>query len=511
MKDYDVLIIGSGIGGLTCGARLSVLGYKVAVFDHHYLPGGYATNFKRKGYTFDVSLHGVGGLGEGQSFHQILLQCDAASRITPIRKECPYSVFMENRLISIPADFNEYLQFLQKRFTREKEGIIHLFQAILQLQDGLRFISDPAIPNWKKGVLFPVKCRTLMKWANKTTRQVIQQYVQSEEFLNFFTVLWGYYGLPPQTLSALYFFLPWIGYHIEGTYYIKGGSQSLSNALVDVIRENGGEVYLRKEVIGILTRNHRAYGVQVKDGSEYKADWIVSNASPHRTMELVMTDASAQQVSGSLAFRLERYQRKLQRTQIGPSLLQLYVGLACHPEELGILEEDILFIEEQNHEKDYQNILNGSYDSVNFCLTNYNKMDPALNSQNKGVVTITCIDMIKNWPEDQEAYTAKKKEITDLLLNRLESYYPGFKEKVVITELGTPRTMERYTKNPEGAVYGFAQTVTQAGLKRTGSKTPVANLSLVGAWTQPGGGYQGAATSGYLEAERIHKRLKRQK
>ncbi len=80
---------------------------------------------------------------------------------------------------------------------------------------------------------------------------------------------------------------------------------------------------------------------------------------------------------------------------------------------------------------------------------------------------------------------------------------------MVVTELATPRTMERYTKNPEGAVYGFAQTVHQAGLKRTNQKTPISRLSLIGAWTQPGGGFQGASLSGYNEAERIHKQLKK--
>lgn len=92
MELYDVLVIGAGVGGLACGARLSRLGYKVAVFDHHYAAGGYATNFKRKEYTFDVALHGVGGLGAGQSFHRILDACGAADRMIPLPKEHPYSI-----------------------------------------------------------------------------------------------------------------------------------------------------------------------------------------------------------------------------------------------------------------------------------------------------------------------------------------------------------------------------------------------------------------------------------
>lgn len=499
MNHYDVLIIGAGIGGLTCGARLAAMGYEVAVFDHHYLPGGYVTNFQRKGYTFDVALHGVGGLGKGQSFHQILESCDVMNRIHPLPKQHPYSVLWEGEKIDIPQDVNAYRLFLHERFPAEKEGVDRLFEGIRELHAGLQFLSNPAVPGWKKGLLFLSKCRTLMKWSNLTTEQVIKQYVQSEEFMNFFTALWGYYGLPPQKLSSLYFFIPWTGYHVEGTYYIQGGAQALSNALVAVIEENRGKVYLKQEVTEILVKQKEAYGIRTKKGLEFTGDWIVSNASPAHTLgKLVNNHPQA-----------EAYRKNLAAKEVGPSLSQLYIGLSCHPEELGITDEDILFVEEKNHQMDYENLIEGRYHMGNFSLTNYSKMDPTLNCSNRGVIAITLIDSIENWPENKEAYQQKKKEVTEILLERLETYYPGLKEKVEVIELGTPRTMERYTKNPQGAVYGFSQTIKQAGMKRTSQKTPFSHLSLVGAWTQPGGGFQGAATSGFMEAQRIHKKLKR--
>ena len=497
MNHYDVLIVGAGIGGLTCGARLAIRGYKVAVFDHHYLPGGYATNFHRKGYTFDVALHGVGGLAEGQSFYQILHSCDVMQHIHPIPKEHPYSVRWNGQKMNIPQDVQAYRLFLHELFPAEKEGIDHLFQDIHKLQREINFITDSRIANWKKAVLIPVKCRILMKWSNLTTDQVMKQYTKDEEFMIFFTVLWGYYGLPPQQLSSLYFFIPWIGYHIEGSYYIQGGSQSLADAFVNVIEENGGTLYLSHEVTEILVNHQQAYGVQTHHMMKFTGNWVVSNASPQQTLgKLVGTDP-----------RVESYLTKISKKQIGSSITQLYIGLSCHPEEIGIYDEDLLFVEESDHQTDSHHLMQGRYDIANFSVTNYSKLDPSLNHYNQGVIVISLLDDIRNWDEDKKSYQQRKKEVTAILLQRLESYFPSLRDKVVITELATPRTMERYTKNPGGAVYGFAQTVNQAGLKRTNQKTPISRLSLVGAWTQPGGGFQGASMSGFNEAERIHKQL----
>lgn len=97
--------------------------------------------------------------------------------------------------------------------------------------------------------------------------------------------------------------------------------------------------------------------------------------------------------------------------------------------------------------------------------------------------------------------------MTQQILGCLEQLYPGFRSKVVVAELGTPRTMQRYTANPDGAVYGYAQTVRQSGIKRLKHKSAVNRLSLVGAWTQPGGGFQGVMNSGIMEADRIAAKL----
>ncbi|NBI30889.1 phytoene desaturase family protein [Chengkuizengella marina] len=499
MFSYDVLVIGSGIGGLCAAARLSELGYKVAVFEHHIRPGGYATNFSRKGkYSFDVSLHGIASLDEGEICYDVFSKCGIMDRITPLKKDHPYTVVWEGKKIDIPQNPEQYLTVLKEMFPHEKEGISNLFQDLYSFNKEMIFLKDSTIPKEEKQQLFPIKAKLFMQWSQMTTEEVMKQYVRDEEFISFFTLLWPYYGLPPRTLSSHYFFVPWLGYHLDGTYYVKGGAQAIADALAEVIEEKGGKVYLRQEVTEIIVENNKAIGIKTKKGEIFKGKWIVSNASPQMTFSKLIGETYVD----------PSYRKEFEKLEIGPSVTQLYIGLKEDPSKYNLVDEDILFVKEKDLSKDYDYLHNGNYEKANFGITNYYKLDPELSPNGKPVIVLAFIDFIENWPENKEDYQLKKEEVTNYFLEQLEAHYPGITSSIEVLELGTPRTMQKYTKNPAGAVYGFAQTVEQSGLLRLERKTPLDQLSLVGAWTRPGGGYQGAAVSGASEANRIHKYLK---
>ena len=151
MTDFDVIVLGSGIGGLTCASRLSKLGYKVGVFEKHHIPGGYATNFKRHGYNFDVSLHGIGALDEGGNTHNILNYCGVLDKITPIKNEITYSVSYKDKLIEIPNDLSLYKKLLCELFPDETKNIDKLFKDIHKFNLGFKkFILDKNSSFFKK-------------------------------------------------------------------------------------------------------------------------------------------------------------------------------------------------------------------------------------------------------------------------------------------------------------------------------------------------------------------------
>lgn len=491
--DFDIIVVGAGLGGLTTASRLAVLGYKVGVFEQHFIAGGYATNFKRKGYQFDVSLHGIGGLEQGGSLHRILEACHVGDKIKPLRNHNAYSVIMEKELIDIPNDMEEYKKVLKQRFVRESGGIDKLFAAIKRFESGFkRFVLN------EKGALGKFHPDTIlfMKWSGKTCYEVVKHYVKDEEFIRLFTTLWMYYGLPPKELSALYFFIPWISYHHHGKYYIEGGAQKLSDSFVEVIKQNGGEVFLRSNVVEITNQDNSITGIKLENGQEYKSKWVVSNANPIHTLALLKPNCTN-----------EKLEQKVTQSKVGCTLSQLYIGLDCNPSELHIPEDEVFVYGGASHEEDYKLGLANCYEEAGFLLTHYNSMDPHLNSKDKGVVTMTYMDNYTYWEMEKEDYRKKKAEVVEKMIKRLEQYYPNIREHIVVAELGTPKTMERYTKNPLGAVYGYAQDLSNSGRHRLKKETSIKNLSFVGAWVNPGGGYEGAISGGMVEAIRIQSKL----
>lgn len=278
------------------------------------------------------------------------------------------------------------------------------------------------------------------------------------------------------------------------------GVKILSNAMAEVIKENGGCVNLKSEVTSINYTNNKVNEITLKNGKKFTSKYIVSNINPINTFSMIEQ------------YNIPKnYKNKINSSTIGCSLSQLYIGLNCNPSKFNIIEEEIFYFDEYSAEENYNLSINGDYKKCGFLLTNYNNMDENLNDKDKGVLTITIIDNYDLWSNDKEIYKDQKTELTTILIDRLEKKFKGIKNHIEVLELGTPKTMQRYTNNYKGAVYGYSQNIKQAGRHRLGQTTPIDNLFLVGAWVNPGGGYEGCISSGMIAAQKIDKIIKRSK
>ena len=337
-------------------------------------------SFSTQGVPVDVSLHGLGGMDEGGMLHNILEKCDVLSRIQPVRKKLSYSVKLNGRILDIPQETRHYQELLEEVFPFERNEIRQLFADLAQMSRDIR----------SKTLDSPL----LKKWLRMSTFDALRSYPLSKEFIDLFCAKWIYYGLPPSRLSALYFFIPWISYHMEGTYYLRGGSQTLSDAFAETIRRNGGEIRLRSQVVKILTGEKKVTGVVLKNGDVLSCDWIVSNANPILTFNKLLPPEEP----------IESYRSKLKKMEIGSSLFQLYLGLSCDPQKIGFNREDCYFMDEPDTDRDYQHSVNKDYEKVNINVTNYSAIDPLLQGKNRGVLAVTGVDFMKNWPEDRREY-----------------------------------------------------------------------------------------------------------
>ena len=116
------------------------------------------------------------------------------------------------------------------------------------------------------------------------------------------------------------------------------------------------------------------------------------------------------------------------------------------------------------------------------------------------------MDYLRNWEGlSKEEYRVKKEEVTEVLLERLDKQFPGIRDSIEYVELATPKTMQRYTLNPEGTPYGYTQSKEQAGLKRLRNNFLIPNLYFASAWAFPGGGFEGSMLTGFLAALQMNR------
>lgn len=476
-----IVIIGSGIGGLSCGALLASAGYQVTVVEKHFCPGGYISNFARKGtdgnrINCDASLHGIGNLKKGRHLYDTFDKLNVWDSAKPIRKLETATLVTKDTEITIPDDFEEYKNTLIKLFPNFKQGIENLFDYIWEFNIAIE--QDLYLNNNMPDQFKELESLSLYEFVAK--------YVDDEKFIEIFSFLWAYYGLPSKKLNSLYYMLAWISYHIGGTSYIKGGSQALSNALVEVIKRNGGQIILSQEIVSIHTKDNNITHIKAKKGMQIVGDIFIFNGCPQNLLPMIdNTDLSKQEMT------------VFEGRPISISFSQLYIGLDCNPAELGVVKSDYYFKFNETSEKSYNCALKGDYEKSDFTLLNYNLLDKDLNKDG-GLLTITIPDLLVNWPKyDTKEYRLKKENLSKLLLEKLYKAFPQIKDHVTFTELGTPATMKRYTNNHEGAVYGFAQDLENSVLKRPYNKSNnFINLYYSSAWSQPGGGVEGVMMAG---------------
>lgn len=481
---YDVIVIGAGLAGLSSALKLSKSGKKVAIFEKHFMPGGYSTNFKRKDkegnlYIFDVALHGIGGLLPGNIFYKYMKNIDMIDKVNFLRKLETGTIYSFNKEIDVPDSFNEYREHLIKRYKNEEEGIINLFNNIYELKKEMESGKPPII---------------YQRLQNISLYDYLKSFIDNEDLIEEFSFLWLYYGLPPKKLNALYYILAWISYHIGGTFYVKGGAGKLADTFAEEIRKNGGDIFLSNEVTKIEVEDNKVKVIYTKKGEKYEANQFIFACDPNNLINLIENKSET----------VIKYKEKLDNKEIGISLSQLYIGLDCKTAEVGINKGDYL-ISEVHSETAYENAINGDYLNTTFGLTSYDILDPELN-KDVGVFVVVFGDNIDNWPEYKtDEYINKKKKVTDDIINLVCRYFPEVKDHIKIAELGTPHTMKRYTNNSKGAVYGWEQNVSQGGFNRLSIKSDFSNVYLAGSWTNPGGGFEGAITGGILTAQRILK------
>lgn len=493
---YDAVVVGAGLGGLTCAAYLAKHGFRTLLAEQYDVPGGYATSFTRESekgtFTCEVSLHSS-VLGAGPA-RDILADLGVWDKLDLAPHQNAWSSRFPDFSLDVPSKcgLDGFERQLAPLFPAEAKGLAGFFQLWRNVMAEIRKLEQ-GMPKEARD-RFPKLFPTLWDIHDKTLGQVVDAHVRDPKLKAVLAQSCGYYGLPPSRLSAFYYLLPTGEYIANGGAYIKGTSQALSDALAGAVADAGGEVRYGTLVEEILVENGRAVGIKTDDGEVIRARTVVCNASAPQVFGKLLPEGALPQPDRA---RLDAYTHS-------PGSFIVWLGLDRditpsfkHSELARYASYDL--------DANYADAMRCRYDSGGFSLMVYDNLIPGFSPKgctSLSIVSASGYDVWKGMEADYlkgdcPAYEKLKEELTDTLIAQVEKHaIPGLSKMIVMRDSATPLTNLRFTLNTSGSIYGYNQAVDNSFMSRIPNRTPVPGLFLASAWGNPGGGYGGALAGG---------------
>ena len=512
--DWDVIVIGSGIGGLVTASQLAAKGAKVLVLERYLIPGGSGGSFRRAGYTFDVGASMI--FGFGQKGHTNLLTralADVGEHCTTIPDPAQLEYHLPGGLtVAVDRDYESFIAELTARFPHEAKGIRAFYDTCAQVfhcLDAMPLLSleDPA---YLAKVFFkaPLACLGLARWLPVNVGSVARAHIQDPNLLRFIDMecfCWSV--MPADRTPMINAGMVFSDRHAGGINYPKGGVGVIADKLVAGLERHGGAIRYRSRVVKVLLEQGRAVGVRLADGQELHARRVVSNATrwdtfgdpdgdgqqPEGAGELPASAMPSQTlIDGADTPGAERTWRR--RYKPSPSFLSLHLGVRADliPEGTHVHH---LLLERWEEIEAEQGTVFVSMPSL---------LDPSLAPAGHHIVHTFTPSSMEAWQGlSPTAYAAKKEADANRLIARLEAILPGLAGAITHREVGTPRSHRRFLGRSGGS-YGPIPAMRLPGLlPMPFNRTGISGLYCVGDSCFPGQGLNAVAFSGFACAHRI--------
>jgi all-trans-retinol 13,14-reductase len=457
-----VVIIGSGLGGLMSGAILAKEGYKVVVLEKNDQTGGNLQTFERNGHRFETGLHYIGSMDRGQTLYQFFKYVGLMDRLKLRRLEMNgydrLTFGEEDEVYYHNQGWENFEEELITRFPSEKDGIRTYGSRV---RSTIKSIPLYDLENAENYLLAPEHIQDCAMGiiSSLTSNIRLQSILAGANSI--------YHGAARRT--------PWYIHScvrnslVNSSWRPAEGSDQISNELVQIIRENGGEVHTRMEVVKLNAARGRVNSANMQDGEVVRGDYFLSNVHPATTLSWI-----------DPGLVRKAYRNRITGLENTPGFFSVYM----------VMKEKTLPYQNYNHfhynSDDYfrDNLPDHTWPQTYLLYT-------PTHGEKKGYATIASaltfmpLSQYSQWsqiPPSERGinYQNFKKERAEKLLDAVSRKYPGLKENVESYFVSTPLTFQDYTGTKEGSAYGILKDCYNPLMAIISPRTRITNLFFTG-------------------------------
>jgi phytoene dehydrogenase-like protein len=495
----NVIIIGSGIGGLIAGNLLAKKGHRVTIYEAHSMPGGYTAGFYRKGYYFES---GTLSFEASASVFKAMKDIGVFEKMNFVRQRMR---FISEEFDGTPRNYDDYKKMIYLGFPSDKEKLDAAFSDLDKIAGMMGNVDDP-MPFLYSGLKMltsmlpyilsaPKQMKLTKQYGNMTSSEFAAKYFEKDSKLFKLFSGFGYPDMPAMFgngISTIF-----IDY-----WTVKDGMQSWANILSENFKKLGGDLKLNAYVDKIITRNGAAVGVSSKN-TIYDADYVISAGDYKKTFLKLIDNKS---------LIPEALQDSIGRAAVSEAFFTVYLGLKMSNEELSkYMKVPHVFPLEVKPGYDIYN----SEDSEFFNKTSVSLYSPSMVNPKHApegksslmLQTIVPYHWMNNWGGgDKEVYGKLKEKAIDAMIDHASKLIPGLKECIEYKDAATPLTYERFTQNADGASSSWSWNPKKKfyeNIMSVNIKTPVKNLYIGSCWAMQIGGVPGALAAAYQCVKKI--------
>ena len=500
--NWDVIVIGSGMGGMAAGAALSRVGNKVLLLEQHQTLGGLTHSFSRDGFTWDVGIHYLSGLAPGDTGRDLL---DWLSE-SPIEFVSLGSIYDTLHIgsaepLSLSRPYEAQEMDLKDRFPDQAEAIEAWTHALREGREAIfKIFPTRAMPEIAGDMLDWWNRRAIAKWCARTTKEVIDEITDHPELAAVMAAQWGDHGGRPSKASFAMHALISASYLESGSWYPVGGSVAFAEHIIPTIAQNGGEARAGVRVDGLLFDGDTVVGVRTDDGTKIRANAVISDIGARETIDTLLPEECG-------------HQDWIAEIRALPSSIAhytLFLGLEGDIEAAGATKANHWIFPTGEVDAFWTTAPGGVPPCMvaTFGSLKDPTHDPGPRQKHTGQFLVWADwASVAQWA-DQPAgargddYADFKRRVEKTLMGQFERYFPDLAKLVVYRELATPLSTVTYTRHRKGAFYGLDVTPERVMCDGLRAKTPIPGLYLAGQ-DVASPGIPGALMGGLLGAASI--------